>query len=467
MVAKNSAVNKEQREKLKKLFETKDKDNSGDLAVSELKDVFNELGHNRSENEIEMIIKKASFDSKKSLNFHDFENLFSVSKLIDIFNEIDSDKSGNLDLNEIITCFKKLGYVITNEQCKDLLRKVDTDSNGEISFDEFRTVFETVPLASMETIASHWSSFVIPKDCGSDLSVSLPIPGLQLWQTILAGGCAGVLSRTLTAPLEKIKISAQTGTNFSGGGMISEILSVYRNQGVKGLFAGNLTNCIRVFPTAGIACTCYINLLALTPADNELDMMEPVYRLLCGGAAGLIANSITYPLDIIRARVTTSKTNLSIMGCFKELTAGSRGVSGLYTGIFPTLLAAVPFAAVQNATIDIVKALAQERGWDATPLVLVSAGACAGMLAQTVVYPLDVFRRRMQVAHTEVQTTANKNVIADQTWLAMKSAVKQHGFRSLFAGIVPTFTKTIPAVAIFSYVANTINGRFREINGKK
>ena len=46
----------------------------------------------------------------------------------------------------------------------------------------------------------------------------------------------------------------------------------------RGLFAGNLINCLRVFPTAGITCTLYLNLLSLTPADDEFDSYEPIYR---------------------------------------------------------------------------------------------------------------------------------------------------------------------------------------------
>lgn len=41
----------------------------------------------------------------------------------------------------------------------------------------------------------------------------IPPASMVIWRALLAGGVAGVVSRTLTAPLEKIKILAQV--NFT------------------------------------------------------------------------------------------------------------------------------------------------------------------------------------------------------------------------------------------------------------
>lgn len=45
---------------------------------------------------------------------------------------------------------------------------------------------------------------------GSDLvPPPLPPPSVVIWRALFAGGTAGMVSRTITAPLEKIKILAQ------------------------------------------------------------------------------------------------------------------------------------------------------------------------------------------------------------------------------------------------------------------
>ncbi len=75
------------------------------------------------------------------------------------------------------------------------------------------------------------------------------------------------------------------------------------------------------------------------------------------------------------------------------------------------------------------------------PGLLLCGGATAGALAQTMVYPLDLLRRRMQVASL-TNAEGSKTIVADSTWLALQRIVREGGGpRSLFAGIVPTYLK--------------------------
>ena len=57
------------------------------------------------------------------------------------------------------------------------------------------------------------------------------------------GGAAGIISRTATAPIELYKIQRQNqylkDANFR---------SVLKKEGIRYLWKGNMTNCLRVFP---------------------------------------------------------------------------------------------------------------------------------------------------------------------------------------------------------------------------
>jgi hypothetical protein len=49
-------------------------------------------------------------------------------------------------------------------------------------------------------------------------------------------------------------------------------------------------------------------------------------------------------------------------------------------------------------------------------------------------------------------------------WTSVRQLIKSGGVKSLFAGIVPTFMKTIPAVAIVASVTGSLNGHFKKQN---
>ena len=45
------------------------------------------------------------------------------------------------------------------------------------------------------------------------------------------------------------------------------------------------------------------------------------------------------------------------------------------------------------------------------------------------------------------------------TWQALSSVVRQEGFRSLYAGIIPTMMKVAPAVAVSVVIRDFVLGR--------
>ena len=68
---------------------------------------------------------------------------------------------------------------------------------------------------------------------------------------IACGGIAGGIAKTFTAPLERLKMLSQTG---EGGGRSALALTrhVIKTEGVSGMFAGNATNLLRIFPSKGV-----------------------------------------------------------------------------------------------------------------------------------------------------------------------------------------------------------------------
>ena len=113
----------------------------------------------------------------------------------------------------------------------------------------------------------------------------------------LLGGTGGICSRTATAPLERVKILAQVGT--TRGSMFQTWAKIIEHQGIRGLWRGNLVNCRRVFPFGGLVTFSYGNITNLMPLSTT-SKKSYLYRFGAGVAAGGIATTLTYPMDLIR-----------------------------------------------------------------------------------------------------------------------------------------------------------------------
>jgi hypothetical protein len=116
------------------------------------------------------------------------------------------------------------------------------------------------------------------------------------------------------------------------------------------------------------------------------------------------------------------------------------------------------------------------------PLFL-GCSAAAGFVAQGVVYPLDLMRRRMQLqgaaavagaaaaaaptttaagaagaaAASVAARSAAPAAVSDFTWLAgLRVLLADKGARGAFAGIGPTFAKVLPSVMIAKTTADAL-----------
>ena len=82
-------------------------------------------------------------------------------------------------------------------------------------------------------------------------------------------------------------------------------------------------------------------------------------------------------------------------------TIRQEGLRGIYRGIGPTLAGILPYAGLKFYVYQSLKQYYRSTdGHSAQRLpiaVMLSFGAGAGLVAQTVTYPLDVVRRQMQV----------------------------------------------------------------------
>ena len=374
-------------------------------------------------------------------NFAEFTQFSRVASLRSVFNDIDSDGDGTISASEV------RAQLCENASTERAISALDADGSGAITFDEFYGAFRDVPIVSLEGIRGAWSGLADTGDCGSDLSTPLPAadidkPGARatLLRFLIAGGLGGIASRTATAPFELLKVQSQISGEPTR--MFDSLTQIHREHGVRGLFRGNLLNCLRVFPFTGIICLFYAGVLNRFKPKEVLPhpMYEPLYRAGVGGVAGGVATLATYPLDVVRARLTVERgvPPPSIAAVVRGVVQQD-GVRGLFHGVRPTLLAVVPFVAFQQSLYDCCRQAASQCGFADSAALFMTCGALAGAGAQTVVFPLDVVRRRLQVRDPTSPNTATS---------AVRSILKERGVWGLFCGLKPAYAKIAPSVAI-------------------
>lgn len=265
----------------------------------------------------------------------------------------------------------------------------------------------------------------------------------------LAGGTAGCLAKSVVAPLDRVKILFQTNNaHYPYTGVFSTIRRVAQSEGTRDLWKGNSATLIRVFPYAAIQWASYEQYKKLFLEDKRSNEPHTLLHALCGSLAGATATSFTYPLDLLRARLASEVRTRRYRNVFHGFSVMYRqeGPGSLFRGMQPTLQGIVPYAGVNFGAYETFKFYSpKNESGEVAPLTKLLLGGLAGAVGQTVSYPWDVIRRRMQ---TMGFAPGTPQVNYTGSLSTMKHIIEAEGWRALYKGISINFLKVCPSVAI-------------------
>lgn len=130
---------------------------------------------------------------------------------------------------------------------------------------------------------------------------------------LLAGGTAGGISKTIVAPIERVKLilqvqdaNKQIAPDKRYKGMGDAFTRIPQEQGVMSLWRGNLANVVRYFPTQALnfAFKDTYKKIFLEGVDRKKQFWRFFLgNLASGGAAGATSLLFVYPLDFARTRL--------------------------------------------------------------------------------------------------------------------------------------------------------------------
>lgn len=233
----------------------------------------------------------------------------------------------------------------------------------------------------------------------------------EFGKDLVVGGTAAAISKTLVAPIERVKlllqvqhVSTQISADARYKGIVDAFVRIPREQGFTSLWRGNLANVIRYFPTQALnfAFKDTYKKVFLAGVDKKTQFGRYFLgNLASGGAAGATGLCFVYPLDFARTRLAadtgkgTSRQFTGLGNCLATI-CKQDGARGLYQGFFVSIQGIIVYRAAYFGTYDTVKGMLPDP--KNTPVVV------SWMIAQTVTtgagivsYPFDTVRRRMMM----------------------------------------------------------------------
>ncbi|CAL9211158.1 unnamed protein product [Musa hybrid cultivar] len=277
---------------------------------------------------------------------------------------------------------------------------------------------------------------------------------------LVAGGVAGGVSKTAVAPLERVKILFQTRrAEFHSVGLLGSFRKILQTEGLLGFYRGNGASVARIVPYAALHFMAYEQYRRWIILGFPNIGKGPVLDLISGSIAGGTAVIFTYPLDLVRTKLayqvvgssrlknrgpyhSSEQVYQGILDCILKMYRKS-GLRGLYRGVGPSLYGIFPYSGLKFYFYEELKMhVPEEHKKDV--VVKLACGSVAGLLGQTITYPLDVVRRQMQV---QALSTSN-NEVGKGTFETLVMIIRTQGWKQLFSGLSINYLKVAPSVAI-------------------
>jgi len=231
----------------------------------------------------------------------------------------------------------------------------------------------------------------------------------------LLSGIAAVTSKTISAPIERIKMVVQNQDEMVKQGRLEKQFKgiidctnwILKNEGVAAFWRSNFTNCIRYFPTQALNFSFkgqVKNVGALKPNKKDSYGTALGKNITAGGLAGTGSLAFVYSLDYARTRLANDMKGkggerqfTGIVDVYRK-TLASDGLAGLYRGFVISAVGIFVYRGLYFGLYDTVVPLIpklENKSSDAA--VRFAVGYVVTVAAGLASYPIDTIRRRMMM----------------------------------------------------------------------
>jgi len=230
----------------------------------------------------------------------------------------------------------------------------------------------------------------------------------------IAGGISAAVSKTVVAPLERVKIllqiqdaSKHIPKDQQYKGMIDCFARVNKEQGFLSFWRGNVVNVVRYFPTQALnfAFKDTYKKMFMDGLDKKKDFWKFFAgNLAAGGAAGATSLLIVYPLDFARTRLgadvgkaAADREFKGLFDCIAKSYKADGIVRGLYPGFISSVQGIIIYRAIYFGAYDTAKEMVENPNFGTKFAIAQSVAA----VSVSIAYPFDTVRRRLMMMSGE------------------------------------------------------------------
>uniref|UniRef100_K3WLW9 Mitochondrial thiamine pyrophosphate carrier 1 n=1 Tax=Globisporangium ultimum (strain ATCC 200006 / CBS 805.95 / DAOM BR144) TaxID=431595 RepID=K3WLW9_GLOUD len=291
---------------------------------------------------------------------------------------------------------------------------------------------------------------------------------------LFAGGVAGSIGKTVTAPLSRLTILFQVHSMVStrhtdkfSSSVFGAFTKVLKNEGVLSFWKGNGASVLHRFPYSAVNFFTFETVKTAIIAQHHPTFTESSWttQFASGALAGAVATIACYPIDLIRTRLATQlNSDIRYHGIrhAAQRIRAEEGLLGLYRGLGATLAVTVPNLAINFTLYEALKghvrtfrkvqrslglegdekAAMDDEGFHIGVMDTLVCGGVAGIASSLVTFPIDVVRRRLQISGIHAHGIPPTPVgIASEL-------LQTQGIRGFYRGLTPELMKVVPMVGI-------------------
>jgi solute carrier family 25 (adenine nucleotide translocator) protein 4/5/6/31 len=286
---------------------------------------------------------------------------------------------------------------------------------------------------------------------------------LSFVEDFMLSGTAAVVSKTLAAPIERIKMVKQNEDEMIKKGTLERRFTgimdcanwIMKNEGALAFWRSNFTNCIRYFPTQALNFSFKgqvknIDALAIKKTDGYFAKLTK--NIIAGGLAGGGSLLFVYSLDYARTRLANDLKAAKKGGSGREFTGlfdvyrktwAAEGIRGLYAGFNISFIGIFVYRGLYFGLYDTIMPLVPPESTNLATRFVV--GYCVTVLAGLASYPIDTIRRRMMMTAGAEAAHKYKSSMDCASYI-----LRNEGVKSFFKGAGANILRGIAGAGVLS-----------------